>query len=157
MWLIIVALLLTLKLFQFTEALVTWVWGGDGMIIFGTLNIQTKKGESERFLLGGWRFVSVLWVPRSKEESPKKCKRFMKWRRHIEANFTNFRVNLPGDTVLGAQYIILCGSTGSYFRNPKSPDKQNTYSPKSFWVYCLVIELTLILNQSRIPSAEVMF
>lgn len=48
----------------------------------------------------------------------------MKWRRHIEANFTDFRVNLPGDTVLGAQYIILCGSTGSYFRNPQSPDKQ---------------------------------
>lgn len=52
-----------------------WGWC---MIIFGTWNIQTKKGESERFLLGGWRFVSVHWVPRSKEESLKKYKRFMK-------------------------------------------------------------------------------
>lgn len=47
MWLIIVALLLTLKLFQFTEALVTWMWGGDSVIIFGTRNIPTKEEESE--------------------------------------------------------------------------------------------------------------
>lgn len=53
MWLIIVALLLTLKLFQFTEALVTWMWGGDGMIIFGTWNIPMKEDESE-WSPAGW-------------------------------------------------------------------------------------------------------